>query len=79
MNLRTATTVAMIGTTLALVVRLGMFAQQVASTAAASTLPTNFPSLLLQMAGYTIADVLGYASLLVFFFAVRRSLGPGMS
>jgi len=79
MNLRTATLVAMIGTTLALVVRLGMFAQQVAATAANATLATNVMSFILQMGGYAVADVIGYASLLVFLFAVRRSLGPGMS
>ena len=79
MNLRTATTVAIIGTTLALVVQLGMLAQQVARTAATTTIATNIPSFLLQMGGYAVADTIGYGSLLVFLFAVRRSLGPGMS
>jgi hypothetical protein len=74
MNLRTATSVATVGTTLALVVRLGMFGQQLLTY-----VQTYSSQLLITTTAYCVGDVLLYVSLLIFFFSVRRSLGPGMS
>ena len=74
MGLRSATLLAIIGTTLALIVNVAVFAEQVLRILPA--IGDGMMQYLLTTSAYCLADVLAHGSLLVFLFAVRRSLPP---
>jgi len=75
MKLRSASLLAIVCLTLALLARFAAFAPQVdfVFNMNANRMPMQY---FLAMCGGMLSELLEYGALLVFFFAVRRSVGP---
>jgi hypothetical protein len=72
MGLRSATTLAIVCTTLALVLRLGAFTEQLLRWL--PNMENGMTYFMITTGVYCLGDVLVCGSLLIFFLAVRRSL-----